>query len=148
MFTEAYVDLMFAWGHARLGDSEVSCRLMNQATRSRHSPPHAESHIRNVHSWLVEAFRYRIDQALADLPHRGPLSSSLLEQLSKMTKSENRSDQVAQYAIDTVRFFSQIVEPSELVDPYLPWRKGLTTGRGSSSDGSKTKGIQRTPLED
>ena len=64
--TGAYVNLIFAYGLARLGASDAAPRLLHQATAALQNQNEA-------HEFLLEAYRYRIDQALAAQPLTGPL---------------------------------------------------------------------------
>jgi hypothetical protein len=63
MSTRAYVDLMFAWGHARLGDAETARQFVNSAKDLLHTEPTPGSSHRRANiarAWLLDAFAYRI----------------------------------------------------------------------------------------
>src|SRR5258708_5134523 len=64
--TVDYIDLLFAFGLARLGEGDASRRLLQRASASlaQHN---------DVHKLLLTGFRYRIEQALGGKPHDGPL---------------------------------------------------------------------------
>src|SRR5262245_46878595 len=64
--TAEYIDLIFAFGLARLGDPDIARALLNRA----------QEVLRNrdeVHRFLLEGYRYRIEQGLQGQPHAGPL---------------------------------------------------------------------------
>jgi len=136
MSTEVYVDLMFAWGHARLGQVEAGRCLIDRARVSRQlaltSP--IERRAAKVHDWLVDALLYRIKQATTGLAHDGPLPRGLVEELPEIRKSMKDRDRDTRYAIDIVRYVSRILEPSERVDPYLPWKRGFTASQRTTQE--------------
>src|SRR4051794_33944504 len=61
--SDAYADLMFAWGLASLGTADASRELMHNALLLLGT--------NEANLWLGSAFKYRIDQALARQPHAG-----------------------------------------------------------------------------
>lgn len=101
--TFAYSDLMFAFGLARSA-AEPAARLAQSAgqTLGQTNP---------LAAWLLEAFAYRIEQALQGRPHQGPLPASLLGRLERLESIEH-------YAVDRLRQNSRILEPDQGVDPY------------------------------
>src|SRR6187402_3520094 len=103
MSTQAYVDLMFAWGHARLGDAETARRLVAEAERwLRRTGDRA-------HTWLLDAFIYRIEQAITNRPHQGLLPPELLDSLERI--DEDRRGMSCRYVVDRMRQSSRILEP-------------------------------------
>jgi hypothetical protein len=84
--TLPYVDLMFAFGFATLGDRGRADSLV-EAARKAMVVPIPERWTDNktyeavasgvTTNFLFKAFRYRVDQALAGKPHVGPLSDAL-----------------------------------------------------------------------
>ena len=109
--TEAYVDLIFAFGFARLGEQDKSQRLQKRAETALSGGPEA-------HRLLFQSFRHRIQQALDGEPCRGPLPAAITEQLEPLRKArkENEPDQV--YVVDSLRSISRILEPEQRMDPY------------------------------
>jgi hypothetical protein len=64
--TSAYIDLMFAFGLAKLGETDACLRLRERATSELVGDGEA-------HEFLLQAFDYRIRRALEGQPHAGPL---------------------------------------------------------------------------
>jgi hypothetical protein len=104
---DAYVDLLFAYGLARLGEADASRELLAQAEKILAGKDDA-------HSFLLEAYRYRIKQALDGKPHTGPLPAESLDQLKGMVTLLN-------YVVDRLRRHSRILEPDQEIDPYRKW---------------------------
>jgi hypothetical protein len=78
--TESYVDLIFAFGLARIGESDASKLLLQRATA-------ALTNRDEVHTFLLQAYTYRIEQALADEPHEGTLPQDQLDEIARMAPS-------------------------------------------------------------
>jgi hypothetical protein len=102
--TEAYVDLIFSFGLARLGEADASQELADRARKAL-----AEED--EVHNLLLEIFEYRINQALQGNPHTGPLPQVLLD------KQKTLKDNGA-YIVDRLRRHSRIIDPEQRIDPY------------------------------
>jgi hypothetical protein len=111
--TDAYADLIFAFGLARLGEAGASSEVMKRARK-------ALTDKGEVHGFLLEAYSYRITQALARKPLSGLLPQPLLDTLKYMP------DRVVA-VIDRLRSSSRIVEPDQRISPY---RRYLALGRG------------------
>jgi hypothetical protein len=119
--TADYLDLLFAFGLARLGEADASRRLLRRATAGL-----AEKD--DAHNTLLEGFQYRIEQALAGKPHGGPLPVHQLEYLEELgrdyvARHEERQYQQNQklnprYIVDRMRAVSRILEPDQQIDPY------------------------------
>jgi hypothetical protein len=105
--TAAYVDLIFAFGLARLGESDAARALLNRATAALGKKDDA-------HQWLLGAFKYRILQALEGKPHTGPLPEGDLELLESM-------ERLLRYVVDRLRKHSHILEPDQRINPYRHW---------------------------
>jgi cellulose synthase operon protein C len=116
--TEGYVDLLFAFGLARLGEVDAC-----QAYLERAKLVLAED--LDVHSFLLESYSYRIRQVLDGKPHGGPLPAEQMEYLQKILSSE------AQYAVDRLRHSSRILEPDQKVQPYRNTLKGSNELEGA-----------------
>jgi hypothetical protein len=115
MSTQAYVDLMFAWGHARLGAKEPAWELVAEAADVLRVSQDA------AHEWLLTAFSHRIEAAIAGHAHAGPLPAALTDELTGV--DDRRRLVSLKYVVDRMRQLSRILEPDERVDPYLPWKK-------------------------
>jgi hypothetical protein len=113
--TLAYVDLMFAFGLAKLGESEPCNRL-----RERAKGELAEGD--EAHSFLLQAFEYRIRRALEGQPQTGPLPTEQMEYLNHLIQERKESDDKTGtgpvYPIDRLRQLSRILEPDQKVEPY------------------------------
>src|SRR5205814_1676635 len=80
--TASYIDLLFAFGFARLGEAGAARALVRQAAAA------LEASGSEAHTFLSAAFRYRIDQVLAGKPHTGPLPAALSDQLDRLRRDE------------------------------------------------------------
>lgn len=105
--TRAYADLLFAFGLARVGESEDAKRLLQRARGTLGGED-------LVHRFLLAAFESRIQNVLDGKPHTGPLPQSFLEELESMPQLEK-------YLIERVRHNSRILEPDRQVNPYRHW---------------------------
>jgi hypothetical protein len=114
--TNAYVELTFAWGFARLGDAERAKRLAEGATA-----PLALAD--PVHGFLSRAYRARIRQALEGAPLETPLDPELAGEL-------NRLERFLRYKVDRLRQFSRVLEPQERLDPMVAFHRGERDPRG------------------
>jgi hypothetical protein len=103
----AYIDLFFGFGLARLGETDASRSLIEQARE-------ALEHKGEVHTYLFQAFEYRTKQALEGKPHSGPLPQEQVEYLEHMEK-------MPRYVVDRMRQQSRILEPNQKIDPYRHW---------------------------
>jgi hypothetical protein len=117
--TPAYIDLMFAFGLARLGEATACRDLLHQAATA------LEQSGDQAHAFLLEAFRYRIEQVLAGKPHAGPLPTEQIEFLNRWrqeraTRPIDNSDPGSGgcYSADRMREQSRILDPHERYDPY------------------------------
>jgi hypothetical protein len=143
-----YVDLMFAFGFATLGDRSRAESLVEAARKVMQVPipPIPSRYLGDkefvavvapvVSNFLFKAFKYRVDQALAGKPHAGPLSDVLLTVLDGIANAgrdgvTNNAYKVSQYVITRLRSYSTILEPEERPDVYNllfspdPFRKQL-----------------------
>jgi hypothetical protein len=114
--TGAYVDLMFAFGMARVGELTEADKLLNRTKTELDGD--------DVHSFLLQAFSYRIQQVRAGKGHGGPLPTELLEYLEGIlpAKALERGDRrTHRYVIDKLRQRSRILEPQEKLDAYRYW---------------------------
>jgi hypothetical protein len=105
--TAAYIDLIFAFGLARLGERDVALARLQHAQD-------AMKRRDDVHAFLVRAFEYRIRQAADIKPHAGPLSNELMDELKPMEKMQR-------YIAERLMQRSRILEPHQTVDAYRHW---------------------------
>ncbi len=105
--TATYVDLLFAFGLAKLGERTRSREFIDSAWNRL--PTRDE-----VHRWLIEAFEFRILEAQEGQAGAERLPADLLERLEPMPR-------LARYKIDRLREHSRILEPHEQIDPYRRW---------------------------
>ena len=107
--TAGYIDLIFSFAYARLGESTALDRTLGRAEKTLRERPDI------VHRWLYNAFRYRIDQALSGQATDTPFSKAMLLELDDIQKLER-------YKVDRLRQHSSILEPHEQLDPYRNWQ--------------------------
>jgi hypothetical protein len=114
--TPSYIDLLFAFGFARLGEIGAARSLVQQASAALAASGS------EAHTFLLEAFRYRIEQAINAQPHAGPLPQEQLEYLAQMhadfDRQPNSPQQRCAYAVERMRKESQILEPHEKFEAY------------------------------
>jgi hypothetical protein len=106
--THAYAEILLAFGLARLGEDRL-CRDL--AASARKWLQTRGGNQAEVHHVLLQAFDYRIHQALAGKPAAGPLPQEQLEYVATL-------DQEVRYKIDQMRMRSRILEPHEKIDAY------------------------------
>src|SRR5439155_26377114 len=76
-FTRAYADLILAWGLARLGDRAGCQELLGHAQA-------ALANTDDVHAFFLDAYDFRIRQALEGRPGASPLPPDLLARLEAL----------------------------------------------------------------
>jgi hypothetical protein len=106
--TIAYGRLMLAFGLARLGEEHAAKRLVELAEGWL---TEVVVEHKDVHLVLKDAFRYRIQQALAGKPAVGPLPAEILEFAEQLGF-------VPRYIVDSLRTRSRILEPHEKIKAY------------------------------
>ncbi|HEV3145805.1 MAG TPA: hypothetical protein VGZ47_18090, partial [Gemmataceae bacterium] len=144
--TSHYVDLIFSFGFARLGEATRSRELLKHAEEAvaRRAPEltgernaallsqqrattdedrhNHEQRARSaedtlaVDQFLLRMFRTRIEQVLAGRPHRGHLPAELRDELDQRLPRDKMS--TARYGIDRMREQSDILDPQEEFEPY------------------------------
>ncbi len=126
--TSAYVDLMFAFGLARLGEVAEARRLMQEAAGEL-------EYADEVHSWLYAAFAFRIQQAIDRKSAGQRLPDELLDQLraietpdflqhiadGKAREETKQTQRNLRLKIDRMREKSRILEPVERIAAYQRW---------------------------
>lgn len=114
--TRAYVELTFAYGLARLGQTEQARRLAGAATGALDlGDP--------VHRFLVGAYRARVTQALDGHPPETALPADLTGEL-------NRLERFLRYKVDRLRQLSAVLEPQERLDPMVAFHRNEADPRG------------------
>jgi hypothetical protein len=113
--TAAYADLMMAFGLARLGDARECQRLKERACE-------VLGDIDNVHSFLLSAFDYRIQQALDGKGFGGALPPDFFE-LLPVPKGGSEPELISQLKhdrlkADRLREKCRILEPHEALEAY------------------------------
>jgi hypothetical protein len=111
--TPAYIDLIFSFGLARLGEDEASRELQERARVRLENRD-------DTHRFLLAAYSFRIEQALSGRPHAGPLPSLLVEEGEGL-------DLYHRYQVDRLRQRSKILEPDQHIDPFgrVAYKLGL-----------------------
>ena len=105
--TQDYLDLLFAFALARLGEISLAQDLVQSAGKKlKQKDP--------VHRWLFEAFAYRIRQVLEGTPPTGQFPEHLLRELEQLERMDR-------YKADRLRQHSSILEPHESLNPYRDW---------------------------
>ena len=125
--THAYIDLIFAFGLARLGEANEAHKLRSEAAE-------VLQYADEIHSWLYEAFEFRVQQALDGEPGIERLPEALLKTLESIEhpdylqhmEAEARKKvedtlRMQRYKIDRLRQFSRILEPHEKIDSHRHW---------------------------
>ena len=116
--THAYVDLLFAWGFARLGIVDRAANLQRAALQSLPGAPSLDP----VHAYCSGGLSARIGQAIDGEPAFHPLPPSLGQQLRALGTFER-------YKADRFRQACTILESQEQLDPIRAY-----TDRASSPD--------------
>ncbi len=135
--TEPYVDLLFAFALAKLGEVTHSRALFSAARAALgNADPTEWADGKNVDQaaqalvayHLFRCYEFRIEQALTGKPHSGALHPDLLaaiEDVGMKGKNGpiNNAYSIAEYAIARLRAESRVLEPQERLDPYKANRK-------------------------
>jgi hypothetical protein len=129
--TPPYADLLFAFGLARLGETESARRLLERAAS-------ALANEDEVHGALLRAFSYRVEQALAGKRHEGALPREQLneheqmeqrfmqEQEAEKERSKSNGRVNPRYLIERMRQHSRVLEPDQKIDAYQTYQAGST----------------------
>lgn len=124
--TLPYVDLLFAYGYARLGSAADAKQLVEDARAAllaRH-PDRDEAACRGL---LFRGFSYRIEQALANKPVAGPLPAELQADIQAFKdsylKSPPTSGGVSHYPLTRLLSDSQLLDPAEGYEVYLEFQR-------------------------
>ena len=119
--TAAYVDLEFAYGLAKLGETQAADKLADAARAAIEKFP-ADAKLGIASRFLFKAYRHRVEQAAHGQPLTGRLPPALyaeLEEINKKSKGVSNSPHgEAHYAITRMQQQSRVLEPHEDLDPY------------------------------
>lgn len=127
--THAYIDLIFSFGLARLGEAGEARHLLAQAADTL-------AHADEVHSWLYEAYAFRIQQALDAKPGLERLPAPLLQRLDAIEHPDflqhldsagrdkmKQQLRLQRLRIERLRTASRIIEPVERLYAYRHWHR-------------------------
>jgi cellulose synthase operon protein C len=127
--THAYIDLVFSFGLARLGEAGEARNLLAHAADSL-------AHADEVHSWLYEAYAFRIQQALDAKPGLERLPAPLLQRLDAVEHPDflqhldpagrdkmKQQLRLQRLRIERLRTASRIIEPVERLYAYRHWHR-------------------------
>jgi hypothetical protein len=113
--TLAYVNLIFAWGFAALGNRARANALAKDIDALDRND--------RIHDALVGAYLARIDQALEGAPREAPLPSEASKRFLGL-------EQLDRYKVDRLRQASGILESQEHLDPFTTFNKSYEDARG------------------
>ncbi len=117
---DGYVNVIFAFGLAQLREADAAREMLARADKVLAGQDEA-------HTFLLEAYRYRITQALKGKPHTGPLPAELLDTLDGKGPLVN-------YVTDRLRRLSRILEPDQEIDPYRTFQSRISELDGQLSE--------------
>lgn len=109
--TDNYIDLLFAFALARMGEVTASRELVESATKSLKGKKKD-----SIHSWYLKSLTHRIEQAGEGLSAVDPLPEELMSKLDAMPRLDR-------YKVDKLRQYSRVLEPHETIDPYERWHQ-------------------------
>jgi hypothetical protein len=117
-----YVDLMFAFGLAKLGEVTAARDLTESARVKLLEPVGPKGKPDPAHEFLWKAFAWRIENAIQGKPHTGPLPDEMLSRLESI--DDGRNNQASKrYVVERMMQSYWILEPHERVEAYARWRK-------------------------
>ncbi len=108
---QGYIDLLFALGHARLGERDASRQLLQRGTsKLRDEEP--------VHTQLSKAFEYRVRQALEGKPLNGALPDEYYREVIQLGDSGRKGCVGYRYVVERLHCQLRVLEPSHAINPY------------------------------
>jgi hypothetical protein len=134
-----YIDLMFAFAFAQLGEADTARELLVGAKRAlvREHRPKADISQYNelvadiTDRFLFHAFNYRVEQALAGKPHAGGLSPDLRAEFDAIRRKGGQAEHAIQgpnqknnpfwqseYLIERMQKEFRLLEPNEIPGTY------------------------------
>ncbi len=114
-----YVELMFAFGFAKLGETTTARELMNTA-RTQLLADKAKAGPDPVHEFLAKAFSWRVENVIKGEPHAGPLPDDLMARLAALDKDRGNTAS-AKYVVDRMREEYWTLEPDQKTRAYATW---------------------------
>lgn len=124
--TLPYIDWLFAFALAKLGENTAARNLLERAgppTEARGTPDPKALTLKH----LAEAFRFRVEEALAGKPAAPSLPKEILagiDHLAAVGKGiANHPHSTAYFAVTRMRQQSTILEPQERADPNAQFLK-------------------------
>jgi hypothetical protein len=105
---DAYADLIFAFGLARVGGRSESRELLDCAQAALTALND------RAHAALLKGYEYQITQVWEGKPHAGPAPAQWVQ----WVEGGGRLDR---YRVDRLRRHSRILEPAFHVNPYREW---------------------------
>lgn len=120
------VDLIFAFGLARIGENDAALNLLKSAETTVAALPASRQdsrtksidRYRDVHEFLFRAYRYRIEQAISGRPHMGALPVELRDYVDRSFAKGTSDRERPWYILERMREKSKIIEPQEGFHPY------------------------------
>jgi hypothetical protein len=110
-----YIDLLFSFALAKLGETEAGNRFLQRATSALDGQGQA-------HEFLLNAYAHRIREAQQGKPHKGPLPNEYMESIFDIYKQREESGEKTGvgdwYYIDRLREQSRVLEPDQKIKPY------------------------------
>jgi hypothetical protein len=117
-----FIDLMFAFGLAKLGEVTAARDLITSAKARLLESVAAKSKPDPANEFLFNAFAWRIENALQGKPHTGPLTPEMMARLE--TIDADRGNSLGwRYVVDRIREVSWIIEPQERIRADARWQK-------------------------
>jgi hypothetical protein len=113
-----YVDLMFAFGYAKLGEVVTGRNLVNRAVAQLLDSWHKDPIQQRSHTVLAKAFAWRIENALQGKPHTGRLPPPILAAIAEIDVGRPKEGINPKYVVERLIEQSWILEPEEAVNPY------------------------------
>ena len=116
--SRVYVDLVFAWGLARLGVLDRAADLRDRALAGLPPSPDA------VHTFCATGLSARVTQALEGAPADVPLPPAIADRLNTLVRFDR-------YKVDRLRQCCTILEPQERLDPIRAFAEHEADPRGA-----------------
>jgi hypothetical protein len=117
--TQAYINLIFAYGLARLGEIEASRKLQEEAKQVLTAKDEA-------HQALCKAYAYRIKMAQEGKRNSGPLPTEDLKHLEQLEQLGHKDARLKRYVVERLWQHSRILEPDQKIDPYRNWNARIS----------------------
>ncbi len=108
---KGYIDLLFAFGLARLGEHDAARQLLQTAAAIFHEEE-------PVHVHLFKSFEFRIREALEGHTHAGPLPDEQYQEVQRLANSGRGGSVTYRYVIERLRCHLRALEPNQQIDPY------------------------------